>query len=66
MDAEEQKKITETFMKMLSLGMVQISTEPIVLPVAIPERPKAWFVAASDAASRAVVTASRRHERFRS
>jgi methyltransferase-like protein/protein-L-isoaspartate O-methyltransferase len=64
MDAEEQKKITETVMKMLSLGMVQISTEPIVLPATIPERPKAWFVAASDAASRAVVTASRRHETF--
>jgi methyltransferase-like protein/SAM-dependent methyltransferase len=64
MDAEEQKKIIETFMKMLSLGMVQITTEPIVLPAEIPERPKAWFVAASDAASRAVVTASRRHEAF--
>lgn len=63
-DAEEEKKITKTFMKMLSLSMVQISTEPIVLPAGIPERPKAWFVAASDAASRAVATASRRHERF--
>jgi SAM-dependent methyltransferase len=63
-DAEEQKKITETFMKMLSLAMVQISTEPIVLPAEIPERPKAWFVAASDAASRAMETVSRRHQRF--
>jgi hypothetical protein len=51
-------------MKMLSLGMVQISTEPIVLPAGIPERPKVWFVAASDAASGATVTASRRHERY--
>jgi methyltransferase-like protein/2-polyprenyl-3-methyl-5-hydroxy-6-metoxy-1,4-benzoquinol methylase len=63
-DAEEQKKITAAFMKMLSLGMVQISTEPIDLPAKIPERPKAWFVAASDAASRAAMTASRRHEFF--
>jgi SAM-dependent methyltransferase/methyltransferase-like protein len=63
-DAGEQMKITHTIMKMLSLGMVQISTEPIVLPVGIPERPKVWFVAASDAASGAAVTASRRHERF--
>jgi SAM-dependent methyltransferase/methyltransferase-like protein len=63
-DAEEQKKVTQTVMKMLSLGMVQISTEPIVLPAGIPERPKVWFVAASDAASGATVTASRRHERY--
>ncbi len=63
-DAEEQKKITGALMKLLSLGMVQISTEPIVLPAKIPERPKAWFVAASDAASRAAATASRRHEVF--
>ncbi|MGH6799848.1 MAG: methyltransferase regulatory domain-containing protein, partial [Methylocella sp.] len=63
-DPEEQKKITAAFMKMLSLGMLQISTEPTDLPVVIPERPKAWFVAASDASSRAAMTASRRHEFF--
>ncbi|PZR81179.1 MAG: hypothetical protein DLM68_18290 [Hyphomicrobiales bacterium] len=63
-DAEEQRKITAAFMKMLSLGMVQISTEPIDLLAEIPERPKAWLVAASDAASRAAMTASRRHEFF--
>ena len=59
-DAEEREKIAGALMKMLSLGMVQISTEPIDLPASIAERPKAWFVAASDAASGAVVTASRR------
>ena len=63
-DAEEEKKITEAFMKMLSLGMMQISTVPIDLPAKMPERPKAWFVAANDAASRAAMTASRRHEFF--
>jgi methyltransferase-like protein/trans-aconitate methyltransferase len=64
MDAKEQKKITAALMKLLSLGMVEISTEPIDLPAGVPERPKAWFVAASDGASGAAVTATRRHEAF--
>jgi methyltransferase-like protein len=64
MDVKEQKKITGAFMKLLSLGIVEISTEPIDLPAGLPERPKAWFVAASDAASGAEVTATRRHEAF--
>ena len=51
-------------MKMLSLGMVQISSEPIDLLGEMPERPKAWFVAAIDAASGAAMTAGRRHQSF--
>jgi SAM-dependent methyltransferase len=63
-NAEEREQIIGAFMKMLSLGMVQISAEPIDLPAAIAERPKAWWLAASDAANGAAVTASRRHEAF--
>ena len=63
-DAEQQKQIAAAFLKMLSLGMVQISKEPIDLPGEMPERPKAWFVAASDAASGAATTVGRRHQSF--
>jgi len=60
----ERENIAKAFLKMLALGMVQISTEPIILPSEVAERPKAWAVARLDAASRAAVTATRRHELF--
>jgi methyltransferase-like protein/protein-L-isoaspartate O-methyltransferase len=52
-------------MKMLSLGMLTISTEPVHCAIGIPARPKAWFVCASDAAAGESATATLRHENFK-
>ena len=61
---EGRENIASNFMRMLLFDMVQVSTEPIVLPSTVSDRPKAWFVASSDAAHNAATTATGRHEEF--
>jgi SAM-dependent methyltransferase len=63
-DAQDRMKVAEAFVKMLALELVGVSTEPFVLPGVLADRPKAWFVAASDAAHGGKETATRRHERY--
>jgi SAM-dependent methyltransferase/methyltransferase-like protein len=59
-----QKTLT-ALMKMLSLGMLNLTTEPVGCAHRLAERPKAWFVCANDAASGEPATATLRHENFR-
>jgi SAM-dependent methyltransferase len=62
---DEYKDTLTALMKMLSLGMLNLTTEPIGCAFRPAGRPKAWFVCASDAASGEPATATLRHENFR-
>jgi SAM-dependent methyltransferase len=61
----DYQKIIAVLMKMVSLGMLSLTTEPIGCANKTPERPRAWFLCASDAASGQPATATLRHENFK-
>jgi hypothetical protein len=62
---ENYRKILAALMKMVSLGMLSLATEPIGCADKTPEWPRAWFLCASDAASGEPATATLRHENFK-
>jgi methyltransferase-like protein/trans-aconitate methyltransferase len=61
----DRENVLAILMKMLSLGMLFISTEPVHCAITTPACPKAWFVCASDAAAGDPTTATLRHENFK-
>ncbi len=60
-EPERRKRIAAGLIELVISGFCAISTEPIVCATRLPERPRAWPLAASDARAGAA-TANLRHE----
>jgi SAM-dependent methyltransferase len=61
---EDRVKIRATVMQLLCEGSLEAATLPVICAAGLPERPKAWKLAASDAAAGMQCTATLRHAAF--
>ena len=63
--ATERKLIRSLMMQLVCAGVIDVSSEPVRCAIAAAERPKAWRIAASDAAAGMEFTATLRYGSFR-